>query len=439
VHSARDADGYGERAETYLRLLAESALRQADDFSADRVRRATEILIDAGVVSEALAAQVLADLQLARRVRGGGPEAPVATRRLRRVAGVFQPGQGAVLASRQVQEPWRVLPAAAATPGARLMALILIADRALAPATLYLPPSAVLPEPGAPPFSDLTGTDDLGTRYLIFFADGAWVGSAWTGTVMFRPAPPPAARWLAISGPNGQLLRVDITAAPAGAPAHRAALEPVPESPGERLLTRQAERMLAARWLGYSVDHSQHVAETVGTLEGAGALSPLSPAPARLAALGQLLGLRTEGPTDEVPARWTEVLAQHGRRRRPSPVAGTAAIGVPLPELDGVRFAIAGLHSGPPGSFLHVIASELLPVPRRHLTRQLPESGFSWWARDDAGGWHLGVVEDVRPVGGPEGLLRLALLPPLGHPTGMLTLQVSGLAQRVTVELPVRW
>ncbi len=67
------------------------------------------------------------------------------------------------------------------------------------------------------------------------------------------------------------------------------------------------------------------------------------------------------------------------------------------------------------------------------------DGGPSWWARDDAGGWHLGAIEDVSPVGAAEGVLRLALLPPLAHATAALTVEVTGAAQQVTADLPVRW
>ena len=118
---------------------------------------------------------------------------------------------------------------------------------------------------------------------------------------------------------------------------------------------------------------------------------------------------------------------------------------------------MAGLHSGGPGTFLHVVAEGLRPVPRRpqralswapgspgalgSAWEAVPavDAGFSWWVRDDTGGWHLGAIEEVNPVGGREGLLRMALLPPLGHCTAALNLEVSGPVQQVTANLPVRW
>lgn len=431
-----DRAGYGERAETYVRFLAESALRPSAARDTDRVRRAAEILVEAGLLTDEQAARILSDLQLALSVRAKPPTRAMATR-LRRLKG-FQAVQD--LEPGAPPRSWRVFPGGPATPGSRPMALIITADRALALATLFFPPDAGPLGPGVPPFTLLTGADDMDTGYRLAFTDGTWAGSAWTGTVMLLPAPPPAARWLALNSPNGQLLRADITPAAREDATPVVALEHAAESPGERLLSRQAEAMLAALTLSYPAGHSQpSLAELVATLEAAGALSPLSPAPARLAALGQLLGLPTKGPADQVPARWMEVIAYYGRRRRPAPLTGTGAIAADLPELDGVRLAIAGLRSGSSGSFLHVLVMGLGPLPRRRPPGPPWDAGLSWWIRDDAGGWHLGVVEDVSPVGGPEGVLRLELLPPLGHATTTLTVQITGIARQLTAILPVHW
>jgi hypothetical protein len=450
MHTAggRAADADGERAETYLRLVAEAALRSAADGRADHVRNAADVLVDAGVLADTVAAQIIADLNVALRVRGRRSAQGLVSRLLR--TSPLQPGQGIPLLPDQAPEPsagppspWRVLPGGASTPASRLMALILTADRALAPATLFLPASdgRSSPEAGPPPFTQLTGTDDAGTGYRLGFSNGTWAGSAWTGTVIFFPSPPAAARWLAIMSPNGPLLRVDVTAAAPAAATPIAMLGPVPETLGERLLTRRAEAMLAANALGYPLEGGQpRQGEAVAALEGAGVLAPLSPAPARLSALGQLLGLATQGPADEVPARWKAVMTHYGRRKRLNPVSGTATIAAELPEIDGVRFAIAGLRSGSAGTFLHVLADRL---PRPVIIRNRPgppsDIGFSWWFRDDAGCWHLGAIEDVGPVGGSEAMLRLVLLPPLGHEASALSAEIRGGTQQVTANLQVRW
>jgi hypothetical protein len=447
MHSAGGAaaDADGERAETYLRLVAEAALRSPAHARADQVRNAADVLVDAGVLTDTVAAQIIADLNVALGVRGRRSTRGLASR-LRGMS-PLRPGQGLALRPGQKMElsggavpPWRVFPAGAGTSASRLMALILTADRALAPATLYFPPLDGPPDSGYSPLAQLTGTDDIGMQYRLGFSNGTWAGSAWTGTIVFVPAPTAAARWLAIASPNGPLLRADITTAPPASPTPNAALRPVPETPGERLLTRRAEAMLAANALGFPVGHREPgPGEAVVALEGAGVLPPLSAAPVRLAALGQLLGLATEGPMEEVPDRWTAVMAHYGRRRRFNAVTGTGAIAAELPEIDGARFVIAGLRSGSAGTFLHVLVDR----PRRSINWGRPgppaDIGFSWWFRDDMDHWHLGAVEDVSPAGGPEGMLRLALLPPLGHESSVLTAEIRGATQQVTANLPVRW
>jgi hypothetical protein len=433
---------YSERAETYLRLLIEAALRSPADEDITRVERAADVLIEAGVLSSQVAARILTDLHLALRVRGRGEPVRPASR-LGRLTG-FQP-RGAPGPADAQSPPWRVLPAPSPSPGSRLMALILLADKALAPATLHFPAALGPPESQVPPLTTLAATDDLGTSYWLGFTDGTWAGSAWTGTLIVRPAPPGSAKRIEIKiiDPNVPLLRAELTAPVPGDTALRVVSGPAAETPGERLLTRKAEAMLAALALGSAARGGlsrSGLAELVATLETAGVLSPLSAAPARLAALGQLLGLATEGPAGEVPARWTAVMARYGRRRRLPPVSGTAAIGAMLPEIDGARLVIAGLHSGGSGSFLHVVMEGgLRPLPRRRPPGQITDTGFSWWARDDAGGWHLGTLADVDPVGGTEALLRLALLPPLGHATTTLTVEISGPVSQVTASLPVLW
>lgn len=430
--------GYGERAETYLRLLAEAALRPAADGDTGRLRRAADALVEARALTEQTAAQILTDFQLALSLRGRQTLFPPGSR-LRRLTG-FRP-HGAPGQADGTAAPWRVLPAGSPAPGSRLMALILMADKALAPVTLYFPSAAGLPGGDVPPLTALTATDDLGTRYRLGFTDSTWAGSTWTGTVLFSPAPPPAARGLEIIGPNGPLLRAEITAAPHDGTAPGAAARPVTESPGERLFTRRAEAMLAALAHGDQNVHGlgqSALAELAATLEAAGLLSPLSPAPARLAALGQLIGLPTKGPASAVPARWMSVVAHYGRRRRLPPVTGTAAIGALLPEIDGARLAIAGVRSGGAGTFLHVVARGI-PLLHRRPPRTSWDCDHSWWVRDDAGSWHLGAIADVSPAGGAEGVLRLALLPPLARATAAATVEVTGTTQQVTADLSVRW
>jgi hypothetical protein len=146
----------------------------------------------------------------------------------------------------------------------------------------------------------------------------------------------------------------------------------------------------------------------------------------------------SSGSLSDLPGRWLNVVTHYGRRRHLPPVSGTAAIGARLAELDGAQFAVAGLHSGPAGTHLHVVARGLRPLPHRVLPGLEGDAGFSWWLRDDLGGWHLGSIDEASPAAA-ETMLRMALLPPLTHRTANLTAEVSGLSARATATLPVRW
>jgi hypothetical protein len=528
-----------ERAETYLRLLAEAAVRTAlqapNSLSpADRVRRAADVLVDAGAIGDDRATEVLLMLGTALRVRG--MPGALALGRIRRLASIAasRPGQGAQPARLPWREPAPTQPAGFAwqvihevqhvgqATGSRVMALIVTADRMIAPATLRFPPSAGLTELSLPSFSDLTASDDAGTTYMVSFTDGAWAGSTWTGTIMLRPAPPPAARRLTIVSHHGPVLLVDL--APTTAPPEAgASLQPVGDSLGERLLHRRAEALLGSlsrpaderadplppehrsqamtqilQALSTSVpstaglplgargghqpravvmsstsDPEPDLPELVATLEGAGVLSPLSAVPAEVAALGQALGIprfatftgtgpagtspaatgsttadpASAGPATDIkapaslprlPARWAAVLAYYGRRHQPSLASGTGSIGAVLPELDGARFVVAGARTGSQGAVLYVIAHGL----RTMMTPSVQDSGFSWWARDESGGWHLGVIHG-RHLASDATALRLTMLPPLrpGDPgtASTLTLEVTGPSHRLTASLRVCW
>jgi hypothetical protein len=194
-------------------------------------------------------------------------------------------------------------------------------------------------------------------------------------------------------------------------------------------------------------DPEPDLAELVATLEGAGVLSPLSSVPAEVAALGQALGdsrfatfnstVTASASPPKLPTRWATVLAHYGRRHLPPLLTGAGSIGAVLPEVDGVRVVVAGVRTSAQGSVLYMVARGL-----RTTARAGQDTGFSWWARDESDGWHLGVMEGWH-LANDAIAARLNLLPPLrpGDPgtSGTLTLELTGPSQRLTAHLKVRW
>jgi hypothetical protein len=180
--------------------------------------------------------------------------------------------------------------------------------------------------------------------------------------------------------------------------------------------------------------------EVVATLEGAGTLSPLSALPAQVAKLAEAIGGPQAGAHASdvrLPSRWTTLLAHYGRRHHPPQAAGTGSIGAELPPVEGTSFVIAGVRTSVTGTMLHVVGQgwRRLPLPGQQM-------GLSWWARDSAGAWHLGMVSTWN-LANENLTMRLALFPPLrpGEPgtADTLTLEVTGNTEHLTADLTVHW
>ena len=190
--------------------------------------------------------------------------------------------------------------------------------------------------------------------------------------------------------------------------------------------------------------------ETVRILTDAGALAADSAIPGQLAALCERLGLPGHGiagPTAaRIPVPWASVVSQ-GRRQamasRRDGGLGPAApgcemvcsLGAVLPDVDGTRFALAGLASTAENSYLHVVASGL---PERAGWRDRPgwrpddrDTGFSWWLRDSAGNWHVATAREPSTLSRGVAAFRLRLIPPLAGPPSGIEVTVTGAANRV--------
>ena len=430
----------------------------------DRVRRVAGTLVSAGAISEAGAQEVLESLMDALVLRGklgadrmywplgGWPWSP---RYPRSPAGTSPPLPAT---------PVRAVPVRAVPIGIRLplgpdgdqgeaclLALVLGPGRAVLTAAAWLTgpgsrparPGEQLPPPG--PFEEITATDEDGTRYQA--DDTARLAHGrWSVTFELAPVPPPAITWLDItSSSRRDPVRVALFRsprpgdAPARAPAGSRAGLPAGLSPAERPLDAWADSLLAEAAHGRTGGDSRlsGLSEVVGALRAAAGLTPDSAALSRLAILAERLGI--EFPADlrrlirpvELPEAWVSVLNHLGAADGRDDVAVMAAV---LPEVDGARFALAGLDSVAVSATLRAVGWGWEPRPRPGFD----QPRYSWWARDDQGRWHVG-----RPPGGNHGYGRADLLIEFGpalHPdASSLEVIVRGPASQAAMALRLRW
>jgi hypothetical protein len=183
----------------------------------------------------------------------------------------------------------------------------------------------------------------------------------------------------------------------------------------------------------------------VAALEAAGALPPSSPAPGQLAGLCARLGISGHGitvpPAADLPDRWLSMLTRY-HRRKPyvTPAPGSwAATAVELPELDGARVAVLGVHHGERGTILHLHAGDVTMEDDweyYRAVRPLP----ALWIRDNAGRWHATNHYAPRPLGdNGEVTLDLAIAPPLEAGTPWIDMVAAGQSAEVRARLPLRW
>src|SRR5580700_5552310 len=279
-----------------------------------------------------------------------------------------------------------------------------------------------------PPVDAITVTDDRGQRYDLVFATKGRPES--TCDLTLRPDPPADIGWLEITAPGEQAVRVDLG---------RRAERPEPQiseinlSIGEHLLNRIAERLLVlapgqqVNWhsrLAYTpraslvANLAGGLGATIAALEAAEVLSPRSPVPARLAALCASLGIDGHGitaaPAPDLPEPWLSMLTHYHRRKPETATAGDgfAALAAALPELEGIRLVLLGLHNFDGSTWMDTLALGQLPSAQQGAPGLDIAFPLSVWVRDGAGRWHA-----ARPAGwyreGGEATLTLRLSPPL--------------------------
>jgi hypothetical protein len=476
-----------EGAETYLRLLAEAAMRRSLAPAAElrapgasTIMVAAHALTAAGALDPVTASEILTDFRLAATARQlhSEPDQGLAVANwLAQGGGSLRPKQAPARSPREGtpgEDPGhgradRFVPVGLTVPfraGAVNGELCLMSfaqtgsgARFIAAWQVHSPSLEVQLSrhyPGLIPVDEFTVTDDRGARYQLDLTPGSDV--AWPNQIRLSPAPPETIRWLDVAPPYRQAVRVDFRCGGRSGAGDEAQVSVCDAtlSPGEHLLVMLAERLLTGtpefprRGLLAAPPTSprQVVAGGFGiiiaALEAAGVLSPLSPVPARLATLCASLDLTGHGiaapPTLDLPEPWLSLLA-HYQRRKPEPTQireGYVPLAASLPELDGIRVTLLGLHHTEDGSALHALVQGRIPEPRPGPLDIDLNFPLSFWLRDSAGRWHA-TRPDRCHQADRERAIRLRLVPPLTRPAEWVEVLAGARSAEVRATLPLRW
>ena len=459
-----------ERAETYLRLLAETQLRFAlrrplrqPDIGRSvlgQVTRAGRTLVAAGLLDDEFVDGLHDDIEMALTVRSR-----VFLERHGALRRMFQPRHRAAPLPRGASGPQRLTPVGQTlrVPSDRapfdLHLLTLVRTRSetaiVTAIRMYWPEdgsSADLEMTGAGiqhfPYDQLWATDDRGARYSLGF-DGDSGTTTWQGVVRLLPPPPPGARWLdLIADGTSRLLRLDLDPGTPEPPASAGAT--IEESAGlsaaERLLATAAEDVLSHTWDWPGRFIEPYLAEITSVLTDAGAIAADSPKPGQLAALCRKLGVVRHGiaapPAASIPGPWASVIAQcEARAADPPPFLVTPGpdvftpLDTSLPDIDGTPLTLAALSSAAGESYLHVAASGLPEPTVRYEPGWRP--GLSWWLKDPTGHWHMATPANYLTLGTDTGVLSLRVIPPLVTYPDTMEVVVTGTSARVRAVVPI--
>jgi hypothetical protein len=466
------------RAETHLRQLAEAELRHATAPGAlgrgpaGTLPLVAQALIAVGAVDVGTADQIQAelDLALAARYQAAG----AIPQQLARLHGVRPPRAVTDTFTASRQAPWRVVPAGQVIRirdeirgELGLLAYLRTArgGRFTAAGWMHRPvpgPGAQPPRPHLLVSRQFTAADDKGASYTLRFIFGTgFTGSAvWAGLLHLRPDPPHEIGWLDLrTAPGEPATRIRLDPRDPQIPAPQVTVTRQAHSPGELLLDVIAARILTSagavpqdnpgRPAGATAGLRAFVGDgpghIVAALQAADALPPASPAPGQLAGLCARLGLTGHGitapPAADLPERWLSMLTRdHRRNQQPLPAPGSwAAVAAELPELDGARLAVLGLHHEERRTIVHLHAGGVTmddDWEYHRAVRPLP----ALWIRDHAGRWH--ATRDYAPRSlGEDGevTLELAIDPPLEAGTPRIDLVAAGPSAQVQARLPLRW
>jgi hypothetical protein len=467
------------RAETHLRQLAEAELRRAAAPGVrgrgypGRLSLVAQALVAVGAVDVGTADEIQADLDLALAARLAS--AGAAPQQLAGLIGVRPPRAVTTTFTAPRQPSWRVVPAGQVIRirddqirgELGLLAYLqtghggrfTMAGRMHGPAP---DPGTPPPRPGLPVSRQFTAADDKGASYTLRFSfrTGLTGSAAWAGVLDLRPDPPHEIGWLDLrSAPGEPATRIRLDPPDPQIPAPEVTVTRTAHSPGELLLDVIAARILTSagsvppdnpgQLAGATAELRAFVGDgpgyVVAALQAAGALPVSSPAPGQLAGLCARLGITGHGittpPAAGLPDRWLNMLtSDHRREPQPAPAPGSwTATAAELPQLDGARLAVLGLHQAERGTILYLHAGGVTMEDDweyYRAVRPLP----ALWIRDHAGRWHATRDYAPRPLGDSgEVTLELAITPPLEAGTPWIDLVAAGQSAEVWARLPLTW
>jgi hypothetical protein len=281
-----------------------------------------------------------------------------------------------------------------------------------------------------------TATDDRGGTYHAHFSGGGG-SDRWDGQFDFEPVPAAHVRWLDVALPGADPVRIPLDTAPAVLPTTAVQL-PASEAADRFLDVRTVEVLVSGCAWGPDDGEDPELVTIASGLLAAGVVAPTGPALGRLAAVAARLGLDLPVPLAEIrpgtlPTDWLGLLARCDRDDGPAGVIPVAAV---LPELDGMRCAIAELESDPKSATIRVHARGW-PYPDHHGRMRQPQP-YRWTARDDVGGWYL-ASEHGRSYSSERADLDLRLHPAIDPQARELQIILTGRTGEVSVTVPLTW
>jgi hypothetical protein len=109
-----------------------------------------------------------------------------------------------------------------------------------------------------------------------------------------------------------------------------------------------------------------------------------------------------------------------------------------LPELDGIRLAILGLHNSVDTTVLHVHASGMTLDGHNDPQAREPDFPLRIWVRDSRRRWHATRTGWSAEDDG-EVMMHLKVVPPLSRATTWIEVLTVGQSVQARATLPLRW